>query len=134
MDIQQIIDFCDSLPETEQSFPFDEQSLVIKVNHKIFAILSLNSEQPSINLKCNSEIIDELRAVYPSILPGYHMNKKHWNTVMLDGTIQADYILILICHSYLMVIEKMTVKDKTRIKKALNEVNQFRADIKVLLK
>ncbi len=86
-----------------EEFPFDEYVLVFKVNEKIFILISTNDHPVTINLKCDPERAIELREQYPSVEPGYHMNKKHWNTVTLDGSIPPKEIFAMIDHSYDLV-------------------------------
>ena len=94
-----------------ESFPFDETLLVLKVCDKIFAILSLDNNF-RINLKCNPEKAIKLREEYFEIIPGYHMNKKHWNTVDLKGRLKVDFIKQLIDDSYNLVVAGLPKKFK----------------------
>ena len=84
MDIESLRDYCISKKNSTESFPFGDDTLVFKTNGKIFALVNLDGEL-SINLKCDPAFALELRERYSSVTPGYHMNKKHWNTVNLDG-------------------------------------------------
>ncbi len=104
-----------------EEFPFDEYVLVFKVNGKIFILISTNTHPVTINLKCEPERAIELREQYPSVEPGYHMNKKHWNTVTLDGSIPPKEIFAMIDHSYDLVAKtarpsprKQPAKKKSR--------------------
>ncbi len=109
MNIEKIRAYCLSKPEVTESFPFDETTLVFKVRNKMFALLNL--EQPlSINLKCDPEKALELREHYPFVLPGYHMNKKHWNTVLLDQPVDDVLIRSWIDDSYALVSAKLPKK------------------------
>ncbi len=85
-----------------EGLPFGEDTLVFKVNGKIFALANLDGE-PRLNLKCDPSYALELREMHSSVLPGYHMNKKHWNTVIVDGTIPDREIFRWIDHSYGLV-------------------------------
>jgi predicted DNA-binding protein (MmcQ/YjbR family) len=85
MNIEEVRNFCLKLNGTEEDYPFGENTLVFKVGGKIFALTSLDSIPLQINLKCDPEKAVELRETYDSVIPGYHMNKRHWNTVILDG-------------------------------------------------
>lgn len=106
MNIEDFRTYCLKKKGVTESFPFDEVTLVLKVADKIFALASL--EGPfSINLKCDPEKAIELREEYNAIKPGYHMNKKHWNTIEIDGTVPVNIIKSLIDHSYKMVVSKM---------------------------
>ncbi|MFH1121429.1 MAG: MmcQ/YjbR family DNA-binding protein [Bacteroidota bacterium] len=99
MNIEQFRDYCLSLPGVSEHFPFDETTLVFKVNGKMFALTDLEGPL-SVNLKCDPELAIELREKYPAVKPGYHMNKKHWNTVEIDGSINDKLITEWIDHSY----------------------------------
>jgi predicted DNA-binding protein (MmcQ/YjbR family) len=88
----------------EESFPFGPDILVLKVKGKVFLLISLNSHPIQFNVKCDPERAIMLREEHNSIIPGYHMNKKHWNTIILDGTIQTSLILELVDHSYDLVL------------------------------
>jgi predicted DNA-binding protein (MmcQ/YjbR family) len=101
--------YCLSLPATTEDFPFDEQTLVFKVQGKMFALTDVD-DFASINLKCDPERAAELREQYDSIRPGYHMNKKHWNTVLLDGSLPDALIKELILHSYQLVVAGLPKK------------------------
>jgi predicted DNA-binding protein (MmcQ/YjbR family) len=102
MNIEEFRDFCLTKKGVEETFPFDENTLVFKVMGKMFALTDVNSFE-SINLKCDPEEAIELRERYSGILPGYHMNKKHWNTVMMNETVPNTLILKLINDSYNLV-------------------------------
>lgn len=102
MNIEELRDYCLSLPGASEHFPFDETTLVFKANDKIFALTDLEGEL-SVNLKCDPELAIELREQYPSVKPGYHMNKKHWNTVDIDGTLSDKLIIEWIDHSYKLI-------------------------------
>ena len=88
-----------------EEYPFDDVTLVFKVKGKMFVLCSLDEDPSSLNLKCEPELAVELREKYPAVQPGYHMNKKHWNTVRLDGTISQKEIFKMIDHSYEMVVK-----------------------------
>jgi len=102
MNIESLREYCISKSNVEEGFPFGEDTLVFKVKGKIFALANLDGDL-SINLKCDPEFALELREKYTSVQPGYHMNKKHWNTVLLDGTIPDSEIINWIDHSYSLV-------------------------------
>ncbi len=111
MNIEFIREYCLNKKSTTESFPFDEDTLVFKVMGKMFCLTSL-SEPNSINLKCDPEKAIALREEYSSVLPGYHMNKSMWNTVILDGTVSNQLICEWIDHSYDEVVKKLPKKDK----------------------
>jgi predicted DNA-binding protein (MmcQ/YjbR family) len=103
MNIEEIRDYCLSLPEVEETLPFGPDVLVYKVNGKVFLLLPLETDELRLNVKCNPERALELREQYDCVLPGYHMNKKHWNTIVIDGTIPETLIRSWIDHSYDLV-------------------------------
>lgn len=114
MDIEQLRHYCISKKEVTEDFPFDSDTLVFKVLNKVFALIGLEkweSGNKSINLKCDPDYAEELRAEYSAITPGYHMNKKHWNTIDLTlDEISPKFLTELIDHSYKMVVKGMTKK------------------------
>lgn len=103
MNVEEIRDYAISFESVEESFPFGNETLVFKVKGKIFLLLSLESEPLSLNVKCNPDIAIELRESYDCILPGWHMNKKHWNTLIINGMLRADFIKKQIENSYNLV-------------------------------
>jgi len=103
-------DYCLSKKAVTESFPFDEVTLVFKVAGKMFALTSLNKLEFTVNLKCDPDRALALREEYPVITPGYHMSKKHWNTVLLDGSIRQELFKELIDHSYDLVVQSLTKK------------------------
>ena len=105
MNIESLRDYCISKKNATESFPFGDDTLVFKTGGRIFALVNLDGDL-SINLKCEPSFAIDLRERYSSVLPGYHMNKKHWNTVQLDGSIPDKEIFSWIDHSYERVIGK----------------------------
>jgi len=103
MHIEELRDFCLSLPLVEEKFPFDQETLVFYIAGKMFCLADI-TEFDSVNIKCDPEKALELRAQYPSVLPGYHMNKKHWNTVMVNQEVKDNLIQQWIKDSYNLVI------------------------------
>lgn len=99
-----------SLPHVEQSTPFGPEHFVQKVGGKMFALYSPEDDPLRMNLKCDPERAIELREEYESIIPGYHMNKRHWNTLVLDGSIPAPLVKELIEHSYRLVFASLPKK------------------------
>lgn len=102
MNIETLRDHCLALDDVEECFPFDETTLVFKVKGKIFLLTDLEGEL-AINVKCDPTLAVELRERYNAVTPGYHMNKKHWNTVMIDGSVPDRLIFDWIDHSYQLV-------------------------------
>lgn len=97
-----------------EELPFGDETLVYKVAGKIFALTSLN-DFSSINLKCDPENAIELRERYDAVKPGYHMNKKHWNTILLDGSIPDKLVFTWLDESYDLVVSGLTKKDKSAL-------------------
>ncbi len=91
-----------------EDFPFDEETLVLKVAGKSFLFTDITQDPVRINLKCDPDRALDLRSKYDAVLPGYHMNKKHWNTVILDGSIPDNEIMDMIDHSYDLVVGGLT--------------------------
>jgi predicted DNA-binding protein (MmcQ/YjbR family) len=102
MNIEILRNYCISKKEVTESFPFGDDTLVFKKKGKIFVLANLDGDL-SINIKCDPAFALELREKYASVIPGYHMNKKHWNTVLIDGTIPDKEILEWIDNSYDLV-------------------------------
>ncbi|WP_298708251.1 MmcQ/YjbR family DNA-binding protein [Chitinophaga sp.] len=109
MNLEKLQDFCLSLPGTAEGFPFGETTLVFTVMGKLFALVDVDAFE-SINLKCDPEEVEELRERYEGVLPGYHMNKKHWNTVLLDGSIPDRLLLEWTRNSYDLVVKGLPKK------------------------
>lgn len=117
MNIEELRDYCLSLPATSEDLPFDETSLVFKVGKKMFVLTDL--EGPFwINIKCDPAKAIELRERYPAVRPGFHMNKKHWNTIEVDGSVSDDLLRQWIKESYDLVVQGMTRKEKEMIQSA----------------
>ncbi|WP_338732715.1 MmcQ/YjbR family DNA-binding protein [Mangrovimonas cancribranchiae] len=113
MNIEQLYQYCHSKKAVTEHFPFDENTLVFKVAGKMFLLTSIKNWEtgtPAINLKCDPDYAQELRAQYESVQPGYHMNKTHWNTVSLYKDLPSALIPKLIDHSYNLIIESLPKK------------------------
>jgi len=116
VDIDSIREYClKKSSGAKEDMPFGEDTLVFRIHGKIFLLMSIMDRPLSINLKCDPNWALELRERYESVQPGYHMNKKHWNTVTLDGTIPTKEVLAMIDHSYDLVLGS---KKKPMIKKS----------------
>jgi len=109
MNVEEIRDYCLNKPLVTESLPFDDDTLVLKVAGKMFCLISLD-ENLSINIKCDPEKAVELRERYPAVLPGYHMNKKHWNTINIDGSIDDDLLKQWIDNSYELIWNSLPKK------------------------
>lgn len=106
MNITFFREYCLSKQGTSEDTPFDENTLCFKLADKIFAIIDIDLFE-SVNLKCDPERAIELREEYEGIVPGYHMNKKHWNTVSFDGSVPDQVILDLVDHSYDLIFRSL---------------------------
>ena len=115
MDVEQISEYCLSKKGTSEDFPFDEETLVFKVMGKMFALIPLERIPLQINLKCNPDLVIELRERYEAVQPGYHMNKNHWNTVLIDGSLSKDLILEWIDKSYDLVVSGLKKSEKEKL-------------------
>lgn len=108
MDAETIREYVIVKNDVTEGFPFGEDTLVFKTNNKIFLLLSLSSSPLQFNAKCNPEKAIELREEFPeNILPGFHMNKKHWNTIVVNGKLSKKLILEMIDDSYGLVAKKI---------------------------
>ena len=116
MNIEQIREYCLKKKGVTEEFPFDEETLVFKVIGKIFLLASLETVPLQLNLKCEPEKAIELREEYDSVQPGYHMNKKHWNTVIIDGSVPHGKILEWIDQSYNLVAARLRKTDLKKLK------------------
>lgn len=120
MDIDDLRDYCLAKKGVTEELPFGPDTLVFKIMGKIFALVGLDEIPLRVNLKCDPEKAVELREEFPeNILPGYHMNKQHWNTVVLDGFLKNMMIFELIDHSYTLVVSSLTKK----LQQELNNYN-----------
>ena len=112
MNIETFRDFCLTLPHTTEDMPFGEDFLVFRIANRIFALMNLNRVPMSVSLKCEPERAIELREQYPDkIVAGYHLNKKHWNTVFLESLPEA-LIKEMVQHSYDQVLVKVPKKER----------------------
>ncbi|MEN8139032.1 MAG: MmcQ/YjbR family DNA-binding protein [Bacteroidota bacterium] len=115
MNIEEVREYCTSKKGCEETFPFDEETLVFKVMGKMFALMPLEKNS-TINLKCDPDRSIELREKYDSITPGYHMSKKHWNTINYSDNFPRKLLTELIDHSYELVVSSLTKKLKEELK------------------
>jgi predicted DNA-binding protein (MmcQ/YjbR family) len=112
MPIENLRSYCLTKAAVTESFPFDAHTLVFKVAGKMFALFSLEKQPLQVNLKCEPGKAIDLRERYQSVIPGYHMNKTHWNTIIIDGELSKEHIEDLVNHSYDLVVSKLTRKMK----------------------
>lgn len=107
MDLDDFIKFCLGFPGAAADFPFDDTTLAVRVAGRIFALSSTTAGSDWVNLKCDPELAIMLRLKYPGVKPGYHMNKKHWNTVSLESGIPVSELRRMAEHSYDCVLKKL---------------------------
>ena len=111
MNIEDVRAYALSLEDVSESFPFGETVLVFKTNNRIFLLLPLDEAELQFNVKCDPERAIELREEFPeAVLPGYHMNKKHWNTIVLNGTLKNKQWKEMIADSHRLVSKKVKSK------------------------
>jgi predicted DNA-binding protein (MmcQ/YjbR family) len=104
MNVENLREYVLLKPSVTEGFPFGDDVIVFKINNKIFLLLPLSTTQLQFNVKCDPDLAIELREAYPeSVLPGYHMNKKHWNTVIADGRLSKKQLLKMVDDSYILV-------------------------------
>lgn len=108
-------EYCLNKPFVTEDFPFDEETLVFKVFGKMFVLIDIYSIPLKISLKCDPLRAIHFRDTYQSITPGYHLNKKYWNTIILDDSLNTQLIFELIDHSYEEVIKKLPKKFQNEI-------------------
>ncbi|MBI9073841.1 MAG: MmcQ/YjbR family DNA-binding protein [Desulfatibacillum sp.] len=121
MDLKTISDYLDQKPGATPDFPFGPDAMVYKVMGKMFALISLENTPLRMNLKCDPDHALALRSMYQSVLPGYHMNKNHWNTLVLDGTVPADHIFEMVDDSYKLVVRGLKKADREKLSRSGQE-------------
>ena len=117
MNIETFREYCLSKPVATEGTPFGPDNIVFKVEGKMFALAALDEVPPAVNLKCDPDLALELRDRYEQVTPGYHMNKKHWNTVVLDGVIPEREIKKMIDHSYDLVVRSLPRAKRKKLAK-----------------
>jgi predicted DNA-binding protein (MmcQ/YjbR family) len=115
MDLEAIRKYCLEKKFTEESMPFGNSTLVFKVSVKIFLLMSLDRIPTQFNVKCDPDRAQELREEYASVIPAFHMNKKHWNTIVLDSQIPSKLIREWIDHSYNLVVKSLPLKERKKL-------------------
>jgi predicted DNA-binding protein (MmcQ/YjbR family) len=110
-----VIAACGAKPGSMEDYPFGDEVAVFKVAGKMFALVALGSAPGSVSLKCDPELAAGLRSRYAAITPGYHLNKRHWNTVTLDGSVPDDELLELIDHSYELVVARLPRAERDKL-------------------
>ncbi|KAA9148946.1 MmcQ/YjbR family DNA-binding protein [Amycolatopsis acidicola] len=116
MNARELKKLCLSLPGSREEFPFDEGTSVFKVSGKMFALSRLSGKPLSVSLKCDPELAVRLRLDFPAITGGYHLNKKHWNTVVLDGSVPARLVGEMIEDSYDLVVAGLPRREQEKLK------------------
>ena len=116
MDIEQLREYCLLKPGVEETLPFGPDTLVYKVIGKVFLLTGLDKEELRFNVKCHPDKAIELREQFSCVLPGYHMNKKHWNTIVVDGSVSTKQLKEWIDDSYELVVESLPKKIREELK------------------
>jgi predicted DNA-binding protein (MmcQ/YjbR family) len=115
MNVETLRDYCLSKPGVTESLPFGPENLVLKVGNKMFALISLDNQPITINLKCDPERAEQLREEFAAVKPGYHMNKRHWNTVEMGGSVRWSQVQEWIDHSYELVRQSLPKATKAEL-------------------
>jgi predicted DNA-binding protein (MmcQ/YjbR family) len=110
-----VLEFCLTFTGAIEDYPFGDEVTVFKVGGRMFALVMLEGEPGRMNLKCDPDLAIELRAQHAAVVPGYHSNKRHWNTIELDGSIPRDEIEEMIEHSYELVVSKLPKAERLRL-------------------
>ena len=131
MDFNHAQEYLKNKPEAELCYPFDPDVLVFKVMGKMFALLSPTGgknpdKSPQMNLKCDPIHAQELRDVFEAVIPGYHMNKKHWNTIILNSTIPTSEIERMIDHSYTLVVKGLRKAERNQLQLHYSDEQLFK--------
>lgn len=119
MDSKPFYKYCLTKEGAIEDYPFGPDVIVMKVSGKIFALLARREEKVNLSLKCDPNYAELLRQQYVSIIPGYHLNKRHWNTLLLDGTIPEKEVRKLIDHSYELVVKSLTRAERARLQRLI---------------
>ena len=110
-----VIAACSVKPGVMEDYPFGDEVAVFKVADRMFALVPLGAAPGSVSLKCDPDLAIALRGRYAGITPGYHLSKRHWNTVMLDGSVPEEEVLELIDHSYDLVVARLTKAQRDQL-------------------
>ena len=116
MNREAVIACCAAKPAAVDTYPFGDGVLVFKVGGRMFALVSLDGERGSVSLKCLPELAVVLRSSYPAVRAGYHLNKRHWNTIELDDSLPADELTDMIAHSYDLVVSSLSRKVRASLR------------------
>jgi predicted DNA-binding protein (MmcQ/YjbR family) len=115
MDLEAIRNYCLEKKNSTESLPFGETTLVFKVSGKIFLLIGLDNQPLQFNVKCDPDMAAELRETYSSVIPAFHMNKKHWNTIIVNGQLSTKQIREMIDGSYDLVVKSLPVKVRKKL-------------------
>jgi len=126
MNYRSLVNYLLDKPEAFEDYPFGPDAAVFKVKQKMFALVSVKDGVINMNLKCEPYKAAALRDVYEAVIPGYHMNKLHWNTVLLDGSITNEELKNMIDHSYALVVKGLKSIEKNALVLAYGESEIFR--------
>ncbi|MFD1384583.1 MmcQ/YjbR family DNA-binding protein [Rhodanobacter aciditrophus] len=113
-----LVQYMKNKPEAQEDYPFDDITLVMKVQGKMFALFTTKEGTARVNLKCDPFHAQELRSIFDCVVPGYHMNKQHWNTVVLDGSLPKGELFRMVDHSYALVVKGLTKAKRTHLEVA----------------
>lgn len=121
MDIESLRDYCLSLPLATECFPFDDTTLVFKIAGRMFLFTSLDRTELMANVKCDPDYALELRDAYSEVVPGYHCNKKYWNSIFITPSLPDRLVREWVLHSYCEVVKKLNRKEREHIFELLDE-------------
>jgi predicted DNA-binding protein (MmcQ/YjbR family) len=117
MDLETVRNYCLEKKNARESFPFGDTTLVFKVGSKMFLLISLDEFPLQFNVKCDPDLAVELRETYSSVIPAFHMNKTHWNTIIVNGQLGAKQIREMIDNSYALVVRSLPMKERKKLEK-----------------
>lgn len=112
MNIEELREYCLNLPHVTEDFPFNEDTLVFRIGGKIFLLVSISSQPLQFNVKCDPELAVSLRERYDFVAPGFHMNKRHWNTIHEVENVDGQLLRQWIQHSYMLVLGSLTMRQQ----------------------
>ena len=127
MNKEEVRNYCLTLPQTREDYPFGPDVQVLKIKEKLFAVMTTRQVIERVNLKCDPEEAIILREIFKDVIPGYHMNKMHWNTVILSGSIPAGEIKRMIDRSYCLVVKKLRKNDRESLEKKYGHEKVFKS-------
>jgi predicted DNA-binding protein (MmcQ/YjbR family) len=116
MDRDGVLDYCGRRPGAVEDYPFGDEVAVFKVAGKVFALCDLSGQPGSVSLKSDPALGEALRDRYPAVRPGYHLNKRHWNTIDLDGSVPDGELAELIDHSWELVVAKLPRRERDALR------------------